>query len=338
MSRLYQVQFRVLRNGAEVTKLHPAGAPSVDSDIKMSMAAQFYENTEVNWLTDELQPIQIIDGVEHSVGIFQAGTMYETVDKNGVNVVAVEAYDRCLVLTQCKTENVLHLSAGINYIQAVEQLLIAAGISLILATPSSAVLATDREDWPVGTSYLKIINALLAEINYDSVFFDSYGIAILRPAKKPDPGSIDHQYGPDKAVLERPCSIETDIFDRANVFVVICSNPDLEQPLVSRAENTNPMSALSTFCRGRKVTKIATVNNIPDQAALDEYAQRLCLESMMTVETFTLRTANMPGHGVRDTIAVDHPNAFGLFQEVSWHLDLVPGATMTHTIRRSVIV
>lgn len=342
MSRSYQVRCRVLRDGAEVTDLHPVGPPTINCNsaaaIKMSMAAQFYENPEVNWLTDELQPIQVIDGKEFPVGVFPVGTTAEMVDKNGVKVISVEAYDRCLVLQQQKTESVLHFSAGMNYIQAVGQLLVDAGVSLYLATPTASVLATDREDWPAGTPYLTIINALLAEINYDDICFDASGVALLRPAKKPSPDLIDHQYGPDEAVLERPCKIETDVFDRANVFVVICSNPDLEQPLVARAENANPLSALSTFRRGRKITNIQSVNNIPDQVSLDEYARRLCFESMMTVETLTIYTANVPGHGVRDTIALDHPNAFGLYQEASWSMNLAPGATMTHTIRRSVMV
>lgn len=348
MIREYRVRVAVMRDGAEATELHPVSAPVVDCNseavIKMSMSGMFLANPNVNWLTDELQPIQIIDGVEYPVGVFPVGTFSENVDENGATNVMVEAFDRCMILNQIKTQGILHLPAGTNYLQAIEQLLVDAGISLYLSTPTTAVLATDREDWEVGTPYLTIINELLREINYGQIWFNASGFAMLQPAKKPLPDNIDHQYGAEGEaceqfkVLERPCRIETDIFDAHNVFVVICSNPDLEQPLIATAVNDNPLSALSTFKRGRKIVGVYRVDNVPDQATLDEYAQKLCTESMLTAETVTISTANVPNHGVYDTIALVHPDAFGLYQEVSWSLVLEPGQSMIHHIRRSVLV
>lgn len=344
MIRNYSVRVDVIRNNAFFKTLRLISDPVIDSDssaeLKTSMSGIFRDELDVNWLTDELKPYQIIDGVEYPVGVFPIGTYSKNTDENGVSSVNVEAYDRALYLLQIKTETVLHLSAGTNYMQAVEQLLVDGGISLYLATPTTEVLATDREDWEIGTPYLTIINTLLSEINYGQIWFNENGFAILQPAKTPSSSNIDHQYSQrDKVkVLKRPTGVETDAFDAPNVFVVICDNPDLEAPLVSTAVNDSPISALSTFKRGRRIVSVSNLDNIASQAALDEYTQRLCAESMLSSEIATISTANLPGHGVYDTVAIDHPDIDGIFQEISWSLVLAPGQTMIHKLRRSILI
>lgn len=344
MIRNYSVRIDVIRNNAFFKTLQPVNDPVIDSDstseLKTSMSGMFRDEPDVNWLTDELKPYQIIDGEEYPVGVFPIGTYSKNTDENGVASVTVEAYDRGLYLRQIKTETVLHLSAGTNYMQAVEQLLVEGGITLYLATPTTEVLATDREDWDIGTPYLTIINTLLSEINYGHIWFNENGFAILQPAKMPSASNIDHQYSQrDKVkVLSRPSGLETDAFDVPNVFVVICDNPDLETPLISTAVNDNPLSALSTFKRGRRIVNVSNLDNIASQEALDEYTQQLCAKSMLSSEIATISTANLPGHGVYDTVAIDHPDIEGIFQEISWSLVLAPGQTMIHKLRRSILI
>lgn len=344
MIRRYSVRVDVIRNGATLTTLHPVSDPLVDcnseAQIKTSMSGIFRNDTKVNWLTDELMPYQIIDGVEHPVGIFPVGTVSYGYDENGAETVTVEAYDRCMILNQTKTERIIHFSAGKNYIAAVEELLTEAGIDLRMSTPTAATMQTDREDWQIGTPYLEIINTLLSEINYAQIWFDSRGYARLQPVKAPQASNIDHRYGVKEKInlLQRPCTIETDMFDAPNVFIVVCSNPDLDAPMVATAVNDNPVSSLSIFRRGRRIVKTYKVDNIPSQEELEAYAETLKLNGMITSEVATISTANLPGHGVYDTIAITHPDIEGIFQEVSWSLILAPGQTMLHKIRRSVIV
>lgn len=344
MVREYRARVDVIRNGATVTSLHPVNDPTVDcnsdAEIKMSMAGQFLADPLVNWLTDELKLYQIINDVEYPVGVFPIGTTSEDTDENGARIVSVEGYDRALILKQTKTESILHIPAGKNYMQAIEELLVQAGIATYISIPTSQTLATDREDWAVGTSYLTVINTLLSEINYNSIWFNQDGFAMLQPAKKPSASNIDHQYGVlDKIkILQRSCSVERDVYDAPNVFIAICSNPDLDAPLIATAVNDNPLSSLSTFKRGRRIVRVNKVANIPSQDALQEYIQQICLESMLASEYVTIYTANLPGHGVFDTVAIDHSDVSGIFQEASWHLTLAPGQTMTHKLRRAVLV
>lgn len=343
MIRQYARRVDVIRSGAVLTELQPIGNPSIDAnaeaDIKISMSGTFAYNDLVDYLNDELKPYQIIDGAEYPVGVFQIGTYSDHYDDNGVHTIQIEAYDRALQLQQTKTETILHLSAGTNYIQAVETLLVEAGISLYFKTDTTEVLATDREDWDIGTDYLTIINALLGEINYGSIWFNQDGYAVLQPAKRPSAANIDHEYvGGEFSILKRDASRETDIFDKPNVFIAICENPDLNAPLISTAVNDNPLSALSTFKRGRRIAKVYRVKNIASQEALDEYAKRLCSDSVLSSETSEISTANMPGHGIFDTVALTHPDIEGIYQETAWSLILAAGQTMQHTLRRSILI
>lgn len=340
----YEIRVDVVRNGATLTTLHSLTPPSIDCDsgaaIKMSMSADFIADSSVNWLTDELLPIQVIDGKDYPVGYFPVGTVVTSHDSNGLETVSVEAYDRCMILNQTKTEAILHFSAGDSYLGVVESLLLEAGLALHVTSPNEAVLRTDREDWPIGTPYLTIINQLLAEINYASIWFDSRGYAHLEELKVPSVSNIKHCYTQtDKTrVLARPSVIEQDAFDAPNVFVAICANPDFEAPLIATAVNDNPMSALSVLRRGRRIVQVYQVNNVPDQAALEAYVSQRKFEGMMSSEIVTIETVKRPGHGVFDTVALSHPDASGIFQEVGWSMVLDNDSLMTHRLKRSVIL
>ena len=163
-------------------------------------------------------------------------------------------------------------------------------------------------------------------------------MAIVQPHKVPSPDQIDHQFTPETRDLCRQSTWETDAFDAPNVFVVQCSNPDLEAPLTAVSVNDSPTSALSVFRRGRRIVQVSNVDNIADQESLQAYADRLRLQSMQSYDTITLYTANKPGHGVRDTVAVVHPEAGGLYQEIAWSLVLEPGAQMYHKLQKAVIL
>ena len=343
MIRQYQTRVDVIRNGATVTSLQPASDPNItcesSAEIKTSMGADFYDNADVNWLTDELKPYQIIDGEEFPVGVFMVATIVDSYDQNGVKVMSVEAYDRCFLLKETKTESMWFVPAGTNYIAAIEELLVLAGLSLWLSTPTTKTMATDRE-FEIGTSFLDIINTFLSEINYGSIWFDQNGFGVLQPTRSATAGNIDHQYGTTDGlrVLKRPCSRQVDIFNAPNVFIVVCQNPDLKEQLVSVAVNENPMSELSVFRRGRRIATVVSVDNVPDQETLDEYASELVFKSMLSEEVVTIATGNVPGHTVNNIVALLHPDISGLFQETGWSLTLAPGQEMQHTLRRAMLV
>ena len=188
--------------------------------------------------------------------------------------------------------------------------------------------------------YLTIINTLLAEINYNDIWFDPRGTAVLQPRQEPSAERIAHTYtdGTPLSVLMPDSESELDIYDAPNVFICTVSNPDLEEPMTATAVNDNPTSALSTVRRRRRIPTVVQLDNIASQEELQRYAEHLAFESMLTSKTVTVTTLAEPGHGVGDVVAISRTELSGIYQETGWYLTLSGGQTMSHTLRQVVLI
>lgn len=344
-------RFNLLRDGANYAQLRAldSARPRIRMDdsgeIKTSFTGCFAPYAidsarrlrEINWLTDEIQPCLVINGVGHPLGVFLPATPKED-ERNGMHTVRVECYDRAWRVRDTRTETLLYWRRGTLVLDAVEQLLSAAGIKVIFKTPSTAVMQEDREDWDIGTSHLTIANQLLAEINYNPIWFDARGAAILGPVTVPDADKITHHISTaDKDTRVIPgLTRETDVYAAPNVWVCTCSNPDKEDLMVAVAENANPQSPLSTERRGRRIVQKVSVDNINSQEDLQAYANRLRNEAMITGETITVATGLRPGFGVNDTVALRYGDLSALCIEHAYEMELSVGGRMTHRLEKVV--
>lgn len=342
MKREIEIQYIIRRNGAYFGKLYAIGTPQLRCDdssaLKMSLSGDFAPNELADWLRDEIQPVLIIDGVEYPLAVLMPATVIPTKTATTASL-HIEAYDRCWRVQDVTTEDILYLAAGANYVQEIQRLLVSCGIDTVLATPSDAVFSEAREDWDIGTSYLDIVNQLLGEINYNPLWFNAQGAAVLEPVSVPSVSRLKHVLDESnvESMLLPSISRETDIYRAPNVFLCVCSNPDKTGPLVSKAENTNPQSPLSIGRRGRRIMKKIQVNNIENQAALDAYAARICNESMIGGETIRVQTGLLPGFGMADVTALRFEGVDELCVEKAWTMSLGVGGTMQHTLQRVVI-
>lgn len=340
--RSVDFRYKIIRNGAEYGEIHAIGTPLLrmidSSNIKTSLTGIFAYNESLDCLTDRIRPEIIIDGVSSPLGLYLPATVQESEDET-TRSMRIEAYDQCWLLRDHKTEELVFYRAGTNYINLILSLLATSGIGLVVANHSSAVLAEDRQDWDIGTSYLTIVNTLLSEINYNPLWFDASGYAVLEPASVPTADNIEHTLDATnvKSLMLPTFTRNTDIYQKPNVFVCICSNADKDAPMVARAENTNPQSPLSIARRGRRITSITRVDNIASQAELQSYANRLRDESMMTGEKIIVKTALLPGYGVADVTALLYGELSAICVEHAWTMELTVGGTMTHTLERVVV-
>lgn len=343
MTRTVEIRYKIVRNDAEFGELYAleSGVPVLRMDdggeIKTSLAGRFAPAPEADWLTDQIRPELIIDGVAHPLGVYLPASVIGSEDESAKEL-RIEAYDRCWILRDHKTETLQSFAAGTNYLTAVEQLLTAAGFALVIATPTAATLTETREDWDLGTSYLSIINELLGEINYKPIWFDAQGYAVLEPWAEPTAENLQHVLdGSNIRSLMLPrLQRETDVYSAPNVFLAICSNPDKTGSMSATAVNDNPMSPLSTVRRGRRILRVEHVNNIASQTELEAYAKRLMNENMYAGETYTVSTALLPGYGVADVTALNYDEIAAICIEHAWEMELRPGGTMTHTLRKVV--
>lgn len=354
MTQFRSIDFRysVLRNGSELTQLRAVSNPTVkmkgDSEVKTSFTGEFLDPGDtVNWLIDEIRPEIIIDGAPHSLGVYIPGTVKYSKNETQ-KTVSVEAYDRCWLIKDHYTETTKYFSTGTNYITAIINLLTECGIALITATPTTATLAEAREDWNIGTSYIKIINQLLTEINYKPLWFNREGVAILEPVSIPTAANIQHVLDntDPKTMIYPSIANEMDVYNAPNVFMCVCSNADKSGPMVAIAENTNPQSPLSVQRRGRRIAKVVNVSNIASQSELQKYADDLRNKSMITGETITVKTGLMPDFGVNDVTAIryvrdnnglNQDEVFDICLEKAWSMSLTAGGQMTHTLEKVVV-
>ena len=346
MKREISYRIDVLRNGAKLTELlwSEESPPNVyidtTGDIKGSLSGTFRHNPVVDYIADDLQPWIGINGEWAPLGVFRIATLTEQEDASG-HWIEAEAYDRCWMLQTMTTEGIMHIPAGTAYLTKIEELLIEAGIGLVVAAPTDAILQTDREDWQEGTPYLTIVNQLMDEINYKQIWFDGNGVAHLEPVAQASAANIKWSYSAEDVILCAPVSPELtqefDVFSAPNVFVAICSNPDLEAPLVARAENNNPSSATSVFRRGQRITQLLKVDNIASQEALQAYVDDICFQSLFSHRVVTFETLAEGGHGAGDILSLGHKDMGGIFEETAWYITMTPGEFMKHTAKRTVI-
>lgn len=349
--RKVSLYYNLLRGGAYYARLRcmeqtaPRIRMSDAGEIKTSFSGVFApaardadgKPLEIDWFRDEIQPVLALDGVSHPLGVFLPATPRETVTE-GRESVSVEAYDRGWIVRDTRAVNMPYWPAGTRYLDAVEQLLTSSGIKTVFKTPSTAEFSEAREDWDIGTSYLEIVNTLLREINYNPLWFDSGGNAILEPAATPGAGLIRHKLNADDKTARVLPSIsrETDLYSAPNVWVVTCANPEKGTLMRAVAEIDNPLSPLSIARRGRRIVSVQNLNNIASQAALQAYADRLRNESLITAETVRISTGLLPGFGVGDLVALNFGDLTALCIERAYDMELRVGGRMTHTLERVV--
>lgn len=335
----FEYHIYVMRNGAEFGEALSASDPKIemvsDAEIKKSLTANLILPEGMDILHDTLVPQIIVDGTKYVLGEYYIGTYTEQTNDYGQSYAEIEAYDGGFLPSRYRTENIIHFSAGGNYIDVIKSLLVECGITNIMATANPATLTTDREDWEIGTTYLQIINDLLSEINYESLWFDNKGFAQISPQRTLNPYKINHKYTSGVySILSNSKSKEIDIFESYNVFIAYVNNADDGELIIAKSENTDPESILSIQNRGRFQAPPERIDNIASQADLQIYVDNLKNKSRSSVETLVISTGIDGSHDVLDTVQFEDE----IYFEHSWSMTLSADSLFTHTLRREVLV
>lgn len=324
--RTVELSYNVLRRGAYFGKLQASedGGATIRGDssaeIKTALSGSFVplvldadgREVEADWLSDEIQPVLTIDGEDYPLGVFAASSLPLS-EEAGVESMRLETMDRCWRVRETRAEACLYFAAGTNYVAAIKQLLVAAGISVVLATPTDRTLAEDRE-WDVGASHLTVANQLLGEINYNPLYFTKDGYAVIEPASVPTAEKIRHRIStsPDEIragadpldPIMPAVTRDMDIYNAPNVFICTCANPDKSDNMTASAMNTNPQSPLSISRRGRRIVEVEQLDNIASQQELQTYAERKRNLSMIRAERITVHTALLPNYSLGDVVGL----------------------------------
>lgn len=273
--------------------------------------------------------------VEFPLGIFLLSSPTRK-DYNQNVYRDVEAYDGLLILRDDKFDTRYTVPAGMNYRQAVINILASAGITKHNIEQTDKVLPVDMEFAP-GTEKLEAINALLQAINYTPLYVDVYGYFTSMTYRSPSIRSAEYTYKDDElSIIYAGMEEELDLFNVPNKWVVVCSNA--EQSLMSSYTNSNPNSPTSTVNRGRTIVDYREVTDIADQQSLDAYVQRIAFEASQVYGKLTFETALNPLHDYSDVLQIEYSplGISGKYVETSWTMSLKAGARMKHEVRKII--
>lgn len=308
-----------------------------DSELKTSLKGTFFAYSGINFLSDRLHVKMELNGTAWPLGIFCVTT--ETPRQtDGVRLVDIEAYSLLYILKQCKIEKRRYYPKGTAYTTIIQELLADAGFTNYEVDPSALTLATDREDWEIGTTYLSIINGLLREMNYNDLWVTVSGQIRATKYTAPSLDNITHTYtaGRDSIVRET-YTVTSDSYGKANVFIVICDHPELDDTLRAESVNDSASSPYSTVNLGRRVPAIEYVDNTPSQEELQQYADNLKAKSHQTNEVIEFVTAIVPTHSTYDTVLVDVDGVTGVYRETGYEITLGASGEMKHTGARIIV-
>jgi len=324
------------------------GRVAMDSLAEIKRTALFelteQEAQDVDWLSDRIRPVfclKMPDGgiAEWPLGVFLLSSPTRK-DENRKIKRNIEAYDTSLILKEDKFTDRYKISAGTKYITAIIDILNGAGIWKINIADHPGTISADKE-FEIGTEKLTAINKLLAEINYTSLWVDENGYFVAQPYVLPSNRDPEYEYCTNDLSIIHPGSTEElDLFAVPNKWVRYVSNPD--RAVMLRSEYTNELSTspTSTINRGRTIVDIDSVDDIYDQATLDEYTKRIAYNASQVYGRFDFSTALMPHHSYYNCLYIEHAD-FGIaakYMESSWSMDLQPGGAMTHSCRRVIII
>lgn len=342
MNKAPTFRFDIVENGVCIGQAFALNKPSVkcdsDAEVKLSLSGEFVLNIQPpNWLKARIKPYLIIGGKESSLGEYLISQADDCTDKKGVKFWQIKGMDLGRIPQRSRTEKRVLFQAGQRYTDIVQSILLELGISRIIAIQSDATLKNDRADWEIGTSRLEVINSLLKEINYQSLWFDTEGNARIQPHRQVDGTVIDHRYESGELSQIKPqVDISSDIYKAYNVFTAMVSSPEYEEPMIAVSVNDIPTSRISTVNIGRVQAPIEKLDDIANQEELQKYVDNLRFQSMCSTETISFRTA-LNQHQVRDIVSIHHPQASGIYQETQWKMTLSFDGEMTHTAQRVVI-
>ena len=310
------------------------------SQIKRRGRFEFRENeiSEVDWLNDRVRPVLILDDTyEYNLGIFLMSSPTRKLKNNGI-YREVEAYDSSLILLEDKFDTRYKISKDTTYTSAINQILVGAGVLKTKINKSESQIKTDKE-FEVGTSKLEVVNTLLQEINYTSLWVDEIGYFRASPYVLPSDRVTEYTYKNNEiSVIHSDGSTEEiDFFNVPNRWVITVSNPESVN-LISTFTNNNGLSPTSAISRRRTITDFRILDGIADQATLDNYVKRIAYEASNVYGKFVFSTALMPHHSYMDALFCEH-TGLGIshkYIETSWEMDLTEGGKMDHNCRRVI--
>lgn len=299
------------------------------------------EFNDIDWINDRIRPVfnlRMPDGglAKWSLGVFLISSPTRKM-QNGEIIRELELFDKNLILREDKIVKRLFYPRDKKYVDLIKDILNGASIPQVQIEDSPLILPIEREFEP-GTPKIEIVNDLLNEINYKNIWVDNNGYFQVQKYIEPVKREVEYTYRTDDySIIQADAIEETDLFNAPNVWYITYSNP--EQRSYSATYENNSLSSITSIPnRGRRIVKLDTIDNIPNQQTLKSVTKRMAYRDSQVYSNLTFTTAVMPHHTNDNMLFI---NMKGLdvdykYLEKRWRINF--NGTMEHECKRIVYV
>ena len=251
--------------------------------------------------------------------------------------MAVDLYDKLLILSDDSFGASYALAAGVNIIDSVAAVITSTGETSMALTPSTAVLSAAMV-WDAAASKLRIANDLLDAAGYFSLFCDGLGRFRALPYTAPAARGVRWALADDANGLYLPeWSRVQDVFSVPNRYVCVGRTDGATAASIQTATDTSSTSPFSYANRGRWITRTDTDVEYADSnvANLLAIAQRRLIEAQQVSETFEIDHPVLP-FGLNDLVSFTNARLNGrvvpaVVQKQTFNLSA--GGLVTSTLR-----
>lgn len=289
------------------------------------------EDIDIN---NRIRIYHVLNGVASPLGTFIISIPSEN-RSSMFKTISLECHSLLWLLYADKVLTRYTIGVGTNVVAEIKRIL--TGKDLKFNIDDSTKTTSVHQEWEIGTSYLTIINDLLASINYTTLYIDFEGRFLAKPYILGVDRTIDFIYDEtdNDNILEGDNSYELNLFDVHNIFVKYVNNPTVM--LYAKYENNNPQSQTSTV--NRPSNPIAEeVRDVSDVQTLFDLCKKDCSEETNRYATCKINTAINPEHLFSNCIYVNLNGVTGKFLEYEWSIECITGGRMTHRLKKVIVV
>lgn len=295
-----------------------AGDVSRDSYAILHGTARLTLTRELDWGNAVVRPyLTLSDGSTSAT--FRLGAYFTATPSRTVNTTParfdVTGYDILHALTS-PVGGAYAVDAGTAYLDTVETILTTQGYGQFTIDPASAASTLPSPKvWPFDdqTTWLQVVNDLLAEVGYAGIWSDWDGRLRCQPYQPPRTRGPEWFYDStdaDTAMLGVQRTVERDFFNAPNRWVFYRrNNIDSTAPVEGNGIYTYVNDSLgdtSVAARGRVITRIVPLD-VADQAAMEAVAQITIDADLRPNTTLQVSTAPNPLHWHFDRALLNDP-------------------------------
>lgn len=291
---------------------------------------------DLDWLTVQVQPWWQVRAagatVRWPLGVFLCSAPRETWGPTGRSW-QVRLMDRMAILDADQTNATTAVPAGVIVTEVVRARLEAAGVGHLAAITDSDRTLASAMVWEPGTPERRIINDLLASINYFSLRPNLAGQLVAEPYTAPSARPVTMTFSPGPASIHEPEFVRNqDLAAIPNRVVLVGQGTGDTEALVGVAENTDERSQFSYPRRGRWITHAQTGVEATSQSVIDALAARRLTDLSQVAATQDITHAAVP---IELNAAVSRAWPSGEVRAVvqSWSLTAGVGAQMATSLR-----